>query len=82
MIRKGRPPSAETLAARFSAAQVLEQCDQKRMWERFLHSDDERIAFDAWKYLNDRVHGKPVQAVGGAKEQIEFVLSRHVVCDV
>jgi hypothetical protein len=33
------------------------------MWRRFLESPDERIAFDAWKYLNDRVYGKPPQSM-------------------
>lgn len=63
MKKTGRPASATTLAARFTAKQVLETIDQAAMWESFLKSDDERIKLDAWKYLNDRVHGKPAQSV-------------------
>ncbi len=30
---------------------------------RFLESTDDRVALDAWKYLSDRVHGKPAQSM-------------------
>jgi len=59
----GRPTNAERLAKRAKAAEVLDGVDQQRMWKRFLDSSDERIAFDAWKYLNDRVYGKPPQSM-------------------
>jgi hypothetical protein len=61
--KRGRPSSAEVLAHRASAAEVLQGIDQQRMWTKFLYSEDERVSLDAWKYLNDRVHGKPAQAV-------------------
>jgi hypothetical protein len=58
--------------------------DQQRMWLRFLESSDDRVALDASKYLNDRVHGKPKQAMQMAGEEggpIEFKVTR-VVCDL
>jgi hypothetical protein len=61
--KKGRPASATTLASRYTAAQVLDRVHAENMWLRYLNSEDERISLDAWKYLNDRVHGKPAQAV-------------------
>lgn len=63
MKKTGRPASAKTLAARFTAQQVMETIDTSAMWNKFLRSNDERISLDAWKYLNDRVHGKPAQSV-------------------
>lgn len=63
MKKTGRPSSAKTLAARFTAQQVMETINTSEMWQKFLKSRDERISLDAWKYLNDRVHGKPPQAV-------------------
>lgn len=51
------------MAARYTASQVMDRLDINAMWSKFLNSDDERISLDAWKYLNDRVHGKPAQAV-------------------
>jgi hypothetical protein len=79
--KKGRPTTAEVLARRASAAEVLQEIDQKRMWRRFLDSDDEKVSLDAWKYLNDRVHGKPKQAVentgpdGGPIEIVKRVVT-------
>lgn len=63
MKKTGRPPSKATLASRFTAAEVLERVDQQAMWKKFLESKDQRVSLDAWKYLNDRVHGKPAQAM-------------------
>lgn len=83
MAKKGRPAKVETLAARFTAKQVLDNVDQQRMWRRFLDSEDEKVSLDAWKYLNDRVHGKPKQAVentGADGGPIEIV--KRVVADL
>jgi len=77
----GRPTSAEVLARRASAAEVLQEIDQQRMWTKFLYSEDERVSLDAWKYLNDRVHGKPKQAVentGPNGGPLELALKRVV----
>lgn len=76
MKKTGRPSSAKTLAARFTALQVMDTLDTSAMWAKFLQSEDERISLDAWKYLNDRVHGKPAQAVDHTSkgEQIGRVL--------
>lgn len=79
--KTGRPTSAEVLARRASAAEVLQEIDQQRMWTKFLYSEDERVSLDAWKYLNDRVHGKPKQAVentGPNGGPLELALKRVV----
>jgi hypothetical protein len=36
---------------------------QEIKWKSFLESEDQRIAFDACKYLTDRLFGKAPQAV-------------------
>jgi hypothetical protein len=59
----------------------LQEIDQQRMWTKFLYSEDERVSLDAWKYLNDRVHGKPKQAVentGPNGGPLELALKRVV----
>lgn len=77
----GRKTAVEVMAARYSASQALEATDQGKMWRKFLHSDDERISLDAWKYLNDRVHGKPAQAMDVSMDTKVQVIKR-VVCDL
>ena len=37
---------------------------QEFNWKSFLNSEDERIRFEAMKYLTDRVYGKAPQSVG------------------
>jgi hypothetical protein len=80
LIRKvGRPTTAELMAKRASAAEVLGSVNQQRMWRRFLESPDDKIALDAWKYLNDRVYGKPKQAMQLAREggsEVQFRVIR------
>ena len=44
---------------------VLESCDSTAQWKRYLNSEDDRVSLDCWKYLHDRVYGKPKQAIEG-----------------
>ena len=67
------------MAARFTAKQVLETLNQNEIWLSFLNSDDEKIKLEAWKYLNDRVHGRPQQALD-IKADID--LTKRVLADL
>jgi hypothetical protein len=80
--KNGRPSNVELLAIRASAAEVLQGVNQERMWKRFLDSEDEKVALDCWKYLNDRVHGKPKQSVestGPDGGPIETIVKQVIV---
>ena len=79
MAKVGRPSSERTMAARFTAKQVLETLNQNEIWLSFLNSDDEKIKLEAWKYLNDRVHGRPQQALD-IKADID--LTKRVLADL
>ncbi len=59
---------------RAEAAAILGSVDEAACWRRLLHSDDDRIALDALKYLTDRRDGKAAQAVSlTASEPIKIV---------
>ena len=64
----GRKPKWEKalqkhVAKPITAAIVLAEHDELRLWGRFLSSPDARIALDAAKYLTDRRDGKAKQAI-------------------
>ena|SRR5258707_8662302 len=63
----GRPPSTlKGIAKRLpgdSAALILAEINANQKWIALANSKDERIQLDTLKYLTDRAHGKPAQAV-------------------
>lgn len=59
----GRKPRIMKVIEKGVAIEILSPEFEKKQWLRFLNSDDERIALDAFKYLKDRLEGKPPQAV-------------------
>jgi hypothetical protein len=71
-----RPTDAEIAAKRCTAKEFLDTRDVAAEWKKRLESTDENIALKAWIYLNDRVYGKPAQAVDMTSkgEQIGRVL--------
>jgi hypothetical protein len=58
----GRKPGARALVTRTKAEGVLATVDEATLWQRLLHSRNERILFEALKYLTDRRDGKPIQS--------------------
>ena len=62
--RKTRVP--ENAVKRATAEQILGVQDECELWDRLLHSDDDRVAFAALKYLTDRRDGKLYPAVNGS----------------
>jgi len=46
-----------------TAAELLERADERRIWYRLLHSDDEGIVLRAITYLTDRRDGRPAQQI-------------------
>lgn len=82
MRKKGRPSSPASLAARFTAAQVMETLDTKARWMRFLDSEDEKVSFDAWKLLNERVYGKAAQSMKIEGDLGIEVAVKRVVADL
>jgi hypothetical protein len=53
-------------AKRATAEQILGVQDECELWDRLLHSEDDRVAFAALKYLTDRRDGKLYPAVNGS----------------
>lgn len=51
------------------AARALAAVDQLAIWKQLLKSADEKIRIEALKYLTDRAHGRPAQAInlGGSE---------------
>src|SRR5882724_3464665 len=46
-----------------SAAEILERADERRIWYRLLHSDDDGIVLRTAMYLTDRRDGRPAQQI-------------------
>jgi hypothetical protein len=46
-----------------SAAEILERADERSIWYRLLHSDDEAIVLRTVMYLTDRREGRPAQQI-------------------
>lgn len=44
-----------------TAAEILERADERRIWYRLLHSDDENVVLRTITYLTDRRDGRPAQ---------------------
>lgn len=58
-----RPTDKQIAAKRCTAKEFLDTRDSAAEWKKRLDSADEKIALQTWIYLNDRVYGKPAQAV-------------------
>lgn len=63
MAGKGRPTDIEIAAKRYTAKQYLDTLNSQEQWKKHIESDDPNVSLKAWMYLNDRVYGKPKQAV-------------------
>jgi hypothetical protein len=46
-----------------TAAEILERADERRIWYRLLHSDDENIVLRTITYLTDRRDGRSAQQI-------------------
>lgn len=58
-----RPTDKRIAEKRYTAKEFLDTRDAAAEWKKRLDSADENIALKTWIYLNDRVYGKPQQAV-------------------
>jgi hypothetical protein len=54
---------------RATAEEILGVQDERELWDRLLHSEDDRVAFAALKYLTDRRDGKLYPAVNAVPGQ-------------
>jgi hypothetical protein len=55
-----------------TAAEILERADERRVWYRLLHSEDEAIALRALMYLTDRRDGRPAQQINVTQVGMSF----------
>jgi hypothetical protein len=55
-----------------TAAELLERADERRVWYRLLHSEDEAIALRALIYLTDRRDGRPAQQINVTAATVHF----------
>ena len=46
-----------------TAAEILERADERRIWYKLLHSEDENIVLRTIVYLTDRREGRPAQQI-------------------
>jgi hypothetical protein len=46
-----------------TAAEILERADERAIWYRLLHSEDEAIVLRTITYLTDRREGRPAQQI-------------------
>jgi hypothetical protein len=46
-----------------TAAEILERAEERRIWYRLLHSDDENVVLRTITYLTDRRDGRPAQQI-------------------
>jgi hypothetical protein len=44
-----------------TAAEILDRADERRIWHRLLHSEDENVVLRTIVYLTDRRDGRPTQ---------------------
>jgi len=58
-----RPTDKQLAERRCTAKEFLDTRDMHAEWKKRLDSEDENIALKTWIYLNDRVYGKPAQAI-------------------
>lgn len=83
MAGKGRPTDEEIAAKRLLPKEFLDSRDSTAQWKRYLDSEDDKVSLDCWKYLHDRVYGKPAQALTGADGGVlELSIVKRVVTDL
>ena len=74
----GRRPSdaAKWIKARglspATAAELLERADERRIWYRLLHSQDDSVTLRAITYLTDRRDGKAAQQINVTSTSLTF----------
>jgi hypothetical protein len=57
----GRKPKAISAARRSFAEDMLPAELENALWDRMLHSNDDRVVLDALKFLTDHKYGRAVQ---------------------
>jgi hypothetical protein len=55
-----------------TAAEILERADERRIWYRLLHSEDEGIVLRTITYLTDRRDGRPTQQLNVTSLSVQF----------
>jgi hypothetical protein len=70
-----------------SAAEILERADERRIWYRLLHSDDDAIVLRTAMYLTDRRDGRPAQQINVTSLGVtitadEIAKARSVVAEI
>jgi hypothetical protein len=55
-----------------TAAEILDRADERRIWHRLLHSEDENIVLRTVIYLTDRRDGRPTQQLNVTSLNVQF----------
>jgi hypothetical protein len=55
-----------------TAAEILDRADERRIWYRLLHSEDEGIVLRAITYLTDRRDGRATQQINVTGGMVHF----------
>jgi len=55
-----------------TAAEILERADERRIWYRLLHSEDEGIVLRTITYLTDRRDGRAAQQINVTQVGVTF----------
>ncbi|MGH9499622.1 MAG: hypothetical protein ACRD3L_10825 [Terriglobales bacterium] len=55
-----------------SAAEILDRADERRIWYRLLHSEDEGVVLRAVTYLTDRRDGRAAQQINVTSVGVQF----------
>ena len=55
-----------------SAAEILERADERAIWYRLLHSEDEAIVLRTITYLTDRRDGRPAQQINVTSVNVQY----------
>lgn len=59
----GRKPNKINILRKSAAFGLLSEQEEKNQWRRFIKSEDEKVALQAFLAWNDRAFGKPSQPV-------------------
>jgi hypothetical protein len=70
----GRKVGAKTLILKDMSAEILAAANPRAIWTRLLESKDERIVLEAAKYLSNRIHGMPTQAISGDSDGSPIII--------
>jgi hypothetical protein len=55
-----------------TAAEILERADERRIWYRLLHSEDDGIVLRTVTNLTDRRDGRPAQQINVTSLNVQF----------